>query len=215
MPYAGSVNQIDPSERTHHVVRAVQPLAVVAIGEDGDRAVVLGAGDPAVAVLARHQPAVGVERVAVGVAGRMAEHADRASGLVPAQQPIVGDVADEEVATGRDVHRALRPPAPDVKALDAVVALDVAEALVEHLELGRNAVADRPFLAIPDASGVDPVGRIHPPRPKPPWRLNGPRRGEHGADAAPTSERAQSSERWAQRDSNPRLLPCKGSALAN
>ena len=34
------------------VVRAVQPPAVVAVGEDGDRAVVLGAGHPAIAVLA-------------------------------------------------------------------------------------------------------------------------------------------------------------------
>ena len=51
------MNQIEPSE-DHDVVRAVESLALVAVGEHGDRAVVLGAGDAPVAVLAGDQAAL-------------------------------------------------------------------------------------------------------------------------------------------------------------
>ena len=117
------------------VVRAVQPPAVVTVGKYRDRAVVLGAGDPAIAVFAADQPALAVDRVAVGVTGWMAEHADGPTGLVPPQDAVVGDVADEQVAARRHVHRALRPAAPEVEALDVMVALDVGKPLVEDLEL--------------------------------------------------------------------------------
>ena len=45
------------------------------------------------------------------VAGRRAEDADRARRLVPAQHPVVRDVAPDEVAAGGEVGRALGPAA--------------------------------------------------------------------------------------------------------
>ena len=82
----------------------------------------LGAGDPSMAVLARDEASDGIERVAVAVAGRVPEDADRAGGLVPAQDAVVGDVADEQVATGGDVDRTFRPTAAEVDPLDPTVA---------------------------------------------------------------------------------------------
>src|SRR5262249_50203191 len=80
------------------VVGTVQPLAIPVVGEPGDRPVVLGPGPPARALLAPHQPALPVDGVTVGVAGRLAEHAYRAAGLVPAQDPVVRNVAEHHIA---------------------------------------------------------------------------------------------------------------------
>ena len=141
----------------------------MAVGKDGDGAVVLGAGHPAVAVLARHQPALEVECVAVGIASRLAEHADGARGLVPAEESIVGDVAEQQVAAGGNVDRSLRPPALDVEAFDPAVALDVAEALVEDLELGGNEVDHRHF--VPDAGGLLDFGQTRAEHQESLWEL--------------------------------------------
>ncbi len=75
------------------VVRAVQPLAIPAVREHGDRPVMLGAGDPAATLLAADQAALPVDGVPVGIASRMAEDASRTGGLIPAQDPVVRDVA--------------------------------------------------------------------------------------------------------------------------
>src|SRR5690606_11786361 len=45
------------------VVRRVEALALEAIGENGDRPVVLGAGDATPPMLAGHEPALAVARV--------------------------------------------------------------------------------------------------------------------------------------------------------
>src|SRR5205085_2610065 len=75
------------------VVRAVQALALEAIRDHRDGAVVLRAGDPPVAMLTGDEAAGAVHGVAIGVPRRLAEGADDAGGLVPAQQAVVGDVA--------------------------------------------------------------------------------------------------------------------------
>ena len=54
-------------------------------------------------VLARDLAALVVEGVAVGEVGVRAQHADLAGRLVPAHLPIVGDVAEDDVAAGRIV----------------------------------------------------------------------------------------------------------------
>src|SRR6185436_588760 len=56
------------------VVGRVQALAVVPVGDEADRAVVLVADDPAREVLARELAALEVERVAVAVVRRAAEN---------------------------------------------------------------------------------------------------------------------------------------------
>ena len=121
------------------VVGAVQALAVEAVGDRRDRAVVLGALDAPGAVRAAHQPSLAVDGVAVGVARRRAEDADVAGGLVPAQDAVVGDVAPHQVAAGREVGRALGPAGALEELLDARArAHEAPEALVEDLVLVRS-----------------------------------------------------------------------------
>ena len=86
-----------PSGWTTRVVGGVERLALELVGQHGDAAVVLVADHAAVAVLAGDLPALVVERVAVAVAGRVAEDADVAVLLQPAQLDVVGDVAPEQV----------------------------------------------------------------------------------------------------------------------
>src|SRR6201986_2990385 len=101
-----------PVGRHDHVVGRVQPLALVAVGQHGDRAVVLGAGNLAAAVLAGEQPPLLVPGIAVGVVGRLAEHRRRLVGRVPAQHPVVGDVAPDQRPVVAEPDRALGPAAP-------------------------------------------------------------------------------------------------------
>ena len=49
----------------HHVVRRIEALALPAVGDGDDRAVMLGAADAAAGMLAGDQPALAVDRVAV------------------------------------------------------------------------------------------------------------------------------------------------------
>ena len=91
------------------VVRRVQPLAVVLVGDDGDRAVKLGAGHAPAAVFASDQPAFAIDRVAVGIHRRLPEYAHMAVVLAVAHDAVVGNVAEQHVAAGREIDRAFRP----------------------------------------------------------------------------------------------------------
>ena len=84
----------------------------------------LVADDAAVAVLAGDLPALEVEGVAVAVAGGIAEEADVAVFLEPAQLHVVGDVAPEEIAADAVPGRALGPQHSGVEPLDGRVADD-------------------------------------------------------------------------------------------
>src|SRR6266446_4937744 len=79
----------------HHVVWRVEPLALVAVADHRDRAVIFGAGDAPRVMLAGDEPALAVAGVAVGVVRWLAEDADRAGLLVPAHDPVVRDVAPQ------------------------------------------------------------------------------------------------------------------------
>jgi hypothetical protein len=72
----------DPAARQRAGLRHAEKADVLIAGIDdvkhGDRAVVLGAGDPPGALFAADQPSLPIHRMAVGVAGRLAEPADRA-----------------------------------------------------------------------------------------------------------------------------------------
>ena len=95
--------------RARDVIGRVQPPAFEAFGQHRDRAVVLGAGDAARQVLAAHQPSLQVPCMPVGVVRGLAEHADRARALVPAQDAVVRDVRYQQVASVAEPHRALGP----------------------------------------------------------------------------------------------------------
>jgi hypothetical protein len=92
------------------------------------------------ALLTAHKSAVPVDGVPVGIPGRRAEHADRASELVESQHPIVRDVAEQQVAAGGEICRPLRPASPGVQPLDPLVALTAAKPFVDDLELRPDPV---------------------------------------------------------------------------
>src|SRR5207249_4984567 len=100
----------------HHVVRRIEPLAVPRIRDHGDRTVELIANDPAGQVLAGQLAALEVEGVPVAVVRWTAKDADVTVILQPAELPIIGDVAPEQVATLGAPGRALGPQ--DRLALD-------------------------------------------------------------------------------------------------
>src|SRR5215471_9409863 len=104
------------------VVGGGQALALEAVGEHRDRAVVFGAGQPLRIHLAREQAALAVAGVAVGVIRGAAKHADRAGFLLPFQDPVVRDVAPQEVATIAEPHWPLGKAAAASDALDRRVA---------------------------------------------------------------------------------------------
>ena len=74
-------------------------------------------------MLAAELPALEVEHVAVAVVRRQPKHADAAVVLDPAQLPVVGDVAPDQVAPLRAPRRALGPERAGPQALDRRVRL--------------------------------------------------------------------------------------------
>ena len=79
------------------VVRRIQPLALERIGNHRDRSVVLVAHDAAARVLARQLAPLMIERVAVAVARRLAEHGDAPVILDPSHLPVVRNVAPDQI----------------------------------------------------------------------------------------------------------------------
>ena len=178
----GRVGEPDrPVRPAHDVVGRVERLAVVAVGDHRDRPVVFGARDPPRVVLAGEEPALPVARVAVGVVRRLAEHADRARLLLPLEDPVVGDVAPEEVAPVAEPGRSFRPAKAgsqplDLGQLDAVLR----EARVEdpdggigialaRLPVGADARRRRRRGRRRSRTGGEelaPRGAIRPPRPR-------------------------------------------------
>ena len=104
-----------------HVIGRVQLLPVVLVGDDGGRAVELVAHDAARQVLARNLAALEVERIAVAVVRRVAEHGDAVVVLEPAHLHVVADVAEHEIAADTAPRGALEPQAAGPQALDRVV----------------------------------------------------------------------------------------------
>ncbi len=106
----GRIGEPDRAIRLdHQVVRRVQLLALEAVGQHGDRAVMLGARHTASAMLAGDEPAFVIGGVAIGVVARLAKYRHRAVGLVEPHQPVVRNVRPDKIAAGRKVRRPLGP----------------------------------------------------------------------------------------------------------
>src|SRR6202171_5221512 len=101
---ADAVGGIGEPDRTigsdNRVVRRVQLLAIVLVGDDSDRAVVFGSGDPSAAMLASDQASFPINGVAVRVHRRLAEYAQVTVILREAHDAVVGNVAEQHVAAG-------------------------------------------------------------------------------------------------------------------
>ena len=125
------------------VVRRIQAPALVAVHQDRDAAVRLGAGDPARVVLAGEQAPLPVARVAVGMVAVRTKHADMPVILEPAHDPVVRDVAPQQVAAIGEIHRPLRPAEPGGDALDRGIPLTRGEAPVEGFHCRQRVACAR------------------------------------------------------------------------
>ena len=105
------------------VVRRVERLAVIAIGNHRHAAVVLVAHDAARQVLARQLPALNVERVAVGVVRWAAKHADVIVVLDPPHLPVVRDVTPDQISPLARPRRPFAPERAGPQPLDGAVGL--------------------------------------------------------------------------------------------
>ena len=112
------MNQIEPSDRQTTSLGELSGLPSKRSAITVMRAVVLGAGDPAGAVLAAEQAPLAVAGVAVGEVRRLAEHADRPGLLLPLHDPVVGDVAEQDVAAVAEPDRPLGPAEAGGQPLD-------------------------------------------------------------------------------------------------
>src|SRR4051795_13713992 len=119
---ADAVDWVAEPDRTigsdDRVVRRIQFLAIVLVGDDGDRAVEFGPGDSPAAVFARDQTSFAIDGVAVRVHRRLAIDADVTVILREAHDAVVGNVREQHVAAGRKVNRSLGPAEPGGDALD-------------------------------------------------------------------------------------------------
>src|SRR6267378_8685623 len=91
------------------VVRRVQTLALIRIGNGGNRSVVLVPHDAARTMLARELAALKIKRVAVAVVRRRAEHRDPPVIVQIAHLAVVRDVAPYQVPALAGPRRPLAP----------------------------------------------------------------------------------------------------------
>src|ERR1700730_16956503 len=140
---ADAVGWIGEPDRTigsdNRVVRRVQLLAIVLVGNDRDRAVEFGPGDASAAVFASDQASFPINGVAVRIHRRLAEYAQVTVILREAHDAVVGNVAEQHVAAGWEVDRALGPAEAGCNALDRHRAGEGREAArpERNLSLGR------------------------------------------------------------------------------
>src|SRR5207302_5769292 len=104
------------------VVRRVQPLALIRIGDGGNRSVVLVTDDAARAVLARELATLEIKRVAVAVVRWRAEHRDPSVIVQIAHLTVVRDVAPHQVPALARPRRPLAPQPAGPQTLNRRVA---------------------------------------------------------------------------------------------
>src|SRR6266446_4750402 len=126
-----------------HIVWGIERFALITIRQHGDAAIILGARHPARAMLARDEAPLPVTGVAVGVIGRLAEHTDCARLFSPAQHPVVGNIAPQQIAPIPKPAGAFGPQCPGVESLHRGMAEGIGlEAWVEDPD-SRIWVSDR------------------------------------------------------------------------
>ena len=138
-------------------------LPLNAVGDDGDRTVKLVADHAASQVLAGYLPALEVERVAVAVVRRHAEHRDLAVVFQPAKLTVIGDVAPDEIAALGVPGRPLRPQRACPQACDRAVRLRVTvEQRIHREHVGIGEICGRRSLRTEVARWRgDGAGRRH------------------------------------------------------
>ena len=147
----------------HKIVRRVEALAVVALSEDGDRAIVLRPGDPATPVFGGDEPTLAVARIPVGVARRGTEVVHLPGQLAPADDPVVRDVATQQIASVAEPDWSLGPAQPGGDALHRGQRKAVLfEAVVEHANSRIGIAHD----VVPHVWLLSDLARDHPQHPR-------------------------------------------------
>lgn len=90
------------------IIRGVQPLALITVGQHRAAAVEFGAGYRTAAMLAGHKPALPVARIAVGIVGWLAEHGHLAVRRQP-HHAFGGNVGEQKHLHVGKPDRPFRP----------------------------------------------------------------------------------------------------------
>ena len=107
------------------------------VGQHGDAAVIFRAGDAAADMLAGHQTALPVTRIAIGHVGGLAEHADLSGRLVPSQDPVIGNIAPQQIAAIGKIDRTFAPAGAVIELFDRGTEHPIAEkAGIENMDGG-------------------------------------------------------------------------------
>ncbi|KPX54935.1 Uncharacterized protein ALO35_05769 [Pseudomonas amygdali pv. lachrymans] len=106
------------------VVGRIERLALETVGQHGNTPVVFGTRHPpsfggSARPLTDQQPALAIAAHAIGKVRMLAVHRHLTRYLVPAHDPIVGDIADQQVATVSNPHRPFGPAHAAGQLLDA------------------------------------------------------------------------------------------------
>ncbi|MNH87404.1 hypothetical protein D3C73_398860 [compost metagenome] len=91
------------------VVRRIQLLALVGVGKNRDRAVMLRAGDAAGQVFACNQAALQVAAMAVGIVGIGVEHAPCLVRFVELHDAVVRNIANQQILAVTEIDRTFQP----------------------------------------------------------------------------------------------------------
>jgi len=91
------------------VVRAVEPLALIAIRQDGDRAIMLCPADTPRLMLAGDQPTLPIDGIAVGVIRGLPEDRGLPMAFVVAHHPVVRRIRKHQKSSERKIGWSLRP----------------------------------------------------------------------------------------------------------
>jgi hypothetical protein len=100
------------------VIGRVQLLAVVLVGDDSYRAVALGPCDASATMLTGDEASLTIDRVAVRIHRRLAEDAQVTVVFTVPNDAVVGEVAEQHIPAGREIHWAFGPAHAGGDALD-------------------------------------------------------------------------------------------------
>ncbi len=137
----GGIGEPDrPITFAGNVIGRIERFALESVGQHSDAPVVLGTrhapplGGRAGA-LTNQQPALTVATHAIGKVRVLAVHRQLTRHLVPAHDAIVGNIADQQVATVTDPHRPFGPAHAAGQFLDAGIEYSyVGKAVVQHTD---------------------------------------------------------------------------------